>query len=73
MMHTVRAYLRRPGGRVARDLGDLDIEFSGALRPGAIVKLDYQGKPEFGLVDTLERSNELGKPPVAVIIQRPNE
>ncbi len=71
MMYTVRAYLRRAGRKVVRDLGKTDIEVNGPLTRDAVAKFQYLGKTEVGSIDHLERYDEPDKVPTVHIVQSP--
>jgi hypothetical protein len=72
MMYTVWAYLRRAGGKVARDLGKIEIEVSGPLEHGAVAKFNYLDKTEVGRIDHLGRYGEPDKLPRVFIVQIPD-
>jgi hypothetical protein len=73
MKYTVRAYLLRAGGKMARDLGKIDIEVSGPLTRGAMAEFQYLDKTEVGRIDRLERYNRSDKAPTVHIVQSPGE
>ena len=73
MKYTVRAYLLRAGGKMARDLGKIDIEVSGPLTRGAMAEFQYLDKTEVGRIDRLERYNRSDKAPTAHIVQSQGE
>jgi hypothetical protein len=73
MKYTVRAYLLRAGGKMARDLGKIDIEVSGPLTRGAMAEFQYLDKTEVGRIDRLERYSRSDKAPTVHIVQSPGE
>ena len=73
MKYTVRAYLLRAGGKMARDLGKIDIEVSEPLTRGAMAEFQYLDKTEVGRIDRLERYNRSDKAPTVHIVQSPGE
>jgi hypothetical protein len=73
MKYTVRAYLLRAGGKVARDLGKIDIDVSGPLTRGAMATFQYLDKTEVGRIDRIERYNRSDKAPTVHIVQSQGE
>jgi hypothetical protein len=73
MKYAVRAYLLRQDGKVARDLGKIDIEISAPLTRGAMATFQYLDKTEIGRINRLERYNRSDKAPMVHIVQSTGE
>jgi hypothetical protein len=69
MKYTVHAYLRQPGGKVARDLGVIDIELEGSLMHGAVAMFRRLDKAILGRIEHVERFSEAGKVPAVHFVQ----
>ena len=69
MKYIVCAHLLCAGGKIARDLGEIEIEVSGPLARGAVAKFDHVNKTEVGSIVDVERYREPDRVPTVYMVQ----
>jgi hypothetical protein len=67
MKYKVCAHLLYADGKIAKDLGEIEIEVSGPLARGAVAKFDNLNKTEVGTLMDVERYKEPDRVPTVYI------
>ena len=73
MKYLVCAHLLCAGGKIGRELGEIEIEVSGPLARGAVAKFDLLNKTEVGSIMDVERYREPDRVPTVYIRPSPGE
>jgi hypothetical protein len=71
MKYKVCAHLLCADGKIAMDLGEIEIEVSGPLARGAVAKFDLLNKTEVGSILDVERYRDPDRMPTVYI--RPSQ